>query len=272
MMFLRIFKHLLPRARAWHITVDKSLRNFFQGLSEGIGPPIKEFFDLVWLDIFPQTTRQIEEWENQWGLPDTGINEQQRRDRLDAVWKSLGGQSPRYIQDTLRNNGFDVYVHEWWVPGSEPAPGVKECVVPRSPILYLRREFTNTTSGVECGEALAACGEDFAEAGNGVEPRGYPLVNKILQTVPDVLTLCGEVDMEAGENVALCGNYVDFRTDFREYIVPSDTAKWSYFLYIGAEDINNIAQVDPKRRDEFESLCLKICPAQQWLGILVEYV
>ena len=25
-------------------------------------------------------------------------------------------------------------------------------------------------------------------------------------------------------------------------------------------------------KDEFETLCLKLCPAQQWLGILVEYI
>ncbi len=272
MIFFRIFKHLLPNARAWRITVDKKLRQFFEGLSEGIGPPIKKFIDEVWLDIFPQTTRELNAWEQQWGLSNPGLTDQERRDRLDATWKILGGQDPRYIQDTLRSNGFDVYVHEWWVPGSEPAPGVKQCVTPRSPILYLRREFTGVTPGVECGEALAECGEAFAEAGNGVEPRGYPLVNKILQTVPDVIPLCGEAIAEAGEAAALCGNYVDFITELREYIVPSDTSKWPYFLYIGAQDINDIAQVDPKRKDEFEALCLKICPAQQWLGMLVEYV
>ena len=36
MTFLRVFKHLLPNARAWRITVDKKLRQFFEGLS-GVG-------------------------------------------------------------------------------------------------------------------------------------------------------------------------------------------------------------------------------------------
>lgn len=271
MTFLRIFKHLLPNARAWRITVDKKLRQFFAGLS-GVGEDVKTFFDGVWLDIFPETTREIDAWEQQFGLRDTGLTEQQRRDRLDATWKALGGQDPKYIQDTLQANGFDVYVHEWWEPGTEPAPGVKQCVTPRNPLMWLRREFTGVTLLVECGETFAQCGEPFAEAGNRLEPAGYPLVNKIFETVPDLLPLCGESIAECGEPEALCGNYFEFRESLRQYIVPTDPAKWPYFLYIGGETFGTLAQVDPKRRDEFEALCLKICPAQQWLGILVEYV
>jgi len=271
MSWLNIFKHLLPTGKAWRLTTNKALRRFFSGLAEAIGPPFKLFFDQVWQDIFPATTRELDQWEDQWALPGSGLTTQERRDRLDAAWKALGGQSPKYIQDTLRAHGFDVYVHEWWVPGSEPAVNVKACVTPRSPILYLRREFTGRTSGVECGEALAACGEDFAQCGNGVEPRGYPLVNRILQTVPDLFILAGEEVAACGEASALCGNYTSFATEYKNYIIPLDPDKWCYFLYIGAQDITDIAQVDSSRREEFEMLCLKICPAQQWLGILVEY-
>ncbi|MCH9837704.1 YmfQ family protein [bacterium] len=271
-MWLRVVAHLLPRAKAWRLTVDKYLRQFCEGLAGALGAPAKLFYDQAYEDTRPEVTRELAAWETHWGLQGSGITEQERRGRLSATWKALGGQSPRYIQDTLRGNGFDVYVHEWWVPGTEAAIGVKACATPRSPLLYLRREFTNTSLGVECGEALAACGEAFAECGNGVEPRGYPLVNKILQTAPDLLALCGETLAEAGEATMVCGSYEAFVTTLRPYSVPSDVTKWPYFLYIGAQDITGIAQVDPKRRDEFEALCLKICPAQQWLGILAEYV
>ena len=270
MIFFNIIRHLLPNARAWRITIDKKLRQFFEGLA-GTGEDVKSFIDDVWLDLFPATTRELEAWNKQFGLRDTGITEQQQRDRLDATWKALGGQDPRYIQDTLQANGFDVFIHEWWEPGTEPAPGVKQCVTPRSPLLVLRREFTSTSPEVNCGEALAACGEAFAEAGNGVEPIGYPLVNKVFITEPDVLPLCGEAVAEAGEAEALCGNFFQFRETVRSYIVPDDVTKWPYFLYIGGPNFGDIAQVDPKRRDEFEALCLKICPTQQWLGILVSY-
>lgn len=269
-MFLRVFKHLLPNARAWRITVDKKLRQFFKGLS-CVGSGVKTFLDDIWLDIFPGTTREIGVWEKQFGLRDTGITKQQRRDRLAATWKALGGQDPRYIQDTLRGAGFDVYVHEWWEPGTAPAPGLKQCVTPRNPLMYLRREYTGVPLLVECGEANALCGEAFAQAGNQLGPPGFPLVNKILETVPDILPLCGEAFAEAGELEALCGNYFGFRNTLREYIVPRDPSKWPYFLYIGGRAFGTIAQVDPNRKNEFEALCLKICPTQQWLGILVEY-
>lgn len=271
MIFLRIFKHLLPNAKAWRITVDKKLRQFFGGLS-GVGSSVKDYFDNIWLDIFPQTTRDLDNWDTEFGLRDTGITEQERRDRLDAAWKALGGQDPRYIQDTLQGAGFNVFVHEWWEPGTEPTLNVKQCVSPRNPILYLRREFTGASLLVECGEPGAQCGESFAEAGNSLEPKGYPLVNKIFQTVPDLITLCGESGAACGEPEALCGNYFSFREILREYIVPSDQNKWPYFLYIGGENFGDIAKIDPNRKDEFETLCLKICPAQQWLGILVEYL
>lgn len=270
MIFLRIFKHLLPNARAWRITVDKKLRQFFEGLS-GVGGDVKTFFDGIWLDIFPETTRDLDSWEQQFGLRDTGITEQERRDRLNATWKALGGQDPRYIQDTLRGAGFDVYVYEWWQPGTEPAPGIKQCVTPRNPLMWIRREFTGVALLVECGEPDALCGESFAEAGNSLSPLGYPLVNKVFVTQPDILPLCGEAVAEAGESEALCGNYYQFRETLREYIVPTDPAKWPFFLYIGGQTFGTLAQVDPKRRDEFEALCLKICPAQLWLAILVEY-
>lgn len=271
MTFFRMFQHLLPNARAWRLVVEKQLRQFFQGLT-GIGEDLKTFFDTIFQDIDPQVTRQLPEWEQQFGLPDTGLTEQQRRDRVDAAWKASGGQDPRYIQDTLQANDFDVYLHKWWEPGTEPAPGVKQCVTPRNPLTLLRREFTGVTLGVDCGEALAQCGEAFAEAGNQTQPKGYPLVNKVFITVPDLLTLCGEPEAACGEPEAACGNFTQFKESVRNYIVPSDPAKWSYFLYIGGQTFGDLAQVDPKRRDEFEALCLKICPTQQWLGMLVEYV
>lgn len=270
MIFFRMFKHLLPNAKAWRITTEKQLRQFFEGLS-GTGSDVKDFLDGVWLDIFPATTRELDAWEDNFALRDTGLSEVARRSRLDATWKALGGQDPRYIQDTLQGAGFDVYVHEWWTPGTEAAPGVKNCATPRNPLLWLRREFTGASLLVECGEVDAECGELFAECGNSNFPRGYPLVNKVFTTEPDILSLCGEAVMECGEVDAECGNFVAFKEIPFNYIVPSDPLKWPYFLYIGGETFGTLAQVEPSRRDEFEELCLKICPLQQWLGILVEY-
>jgi uncharacterized protein YmfQ (DUF2313 family) len=270
-MFTRIIRHLLPNARAWSAVIEKHLKRLIAGLA-GSASSARDFIDSVWSALFPDTTENLKEWETQFGLPDVGLTESQRRDRLAAAWQFLGGQSPRYIQDTLRANGFDVYVHEWWQPGTEPAVGVQACATPRNPIMWLRREYTGVVILVECGEPDAQCGEPFAQAGNSLEPRGYPLVNKIRQTRRNLIVLCGEPLAAAGEPSAEAGNYDGFVETIRQYIVPDNADKWPYFLYIGGQTFGTLAQVDPKRRDEFEALCLKICPAQQWLGMLVEYV
>ena len=113
-------------------------------------------------------------------MSSTGLTEQERRDRLDASWKATGGQSPRYIQDTLQAAGFDVYVHEWWIPGSEPAVGIKECVPPRNPNNFLTNG--QQASRVACGEPLAECGEPLSQCGERYNYAvGYPLVNTISQ-------------------------------------------------------------------------------------------
>lgn len=235
--WLGIYKHLLPRSRAWLLTPQKTLRLYFEGLT-GVNQDVKSFIDKVWEDIFPQTTRQIESWEDQFNLRSTGLTEQQRRDRLDSTWKALGGQSPRYIQDTLQAAGFDVYVHEWWVPNpSQPLGGSNNgdvTAVARDPFDYL---FDGSpSSAMSDGGGDAQDGDEFAQDGGINVPKGYPLVNKR-----------------------------------RDYLIPSDPTKFPYFLYIGGEVFPNQGVVVQARREEFEDLCLKICPCQQWLGILVDY-
>ena len=233
-MFLRIIQHLLPNARAWHITTNKQLREFFVALSD-LGSDVKVFFDEIFNDIDPQKTRELDAWESQFALADNALSDQERRDRLAATWQAVGGQDPRYIQDTLQAAGFDVYIHEWWEPGTEPALDDPTPATPRDPSIILGGIIVYLN---ECGEVLAECGEALAEAGERSTPPGYPLVNK----------------------------------DGTVYVVSADPAEWPYYLYIGGAVFGETAQIDPKRKDEFEDLCLKICPAQQWLGIIVEYV
>lgn len=235
-----MIEHLLPNARAWRVTSDKSLRQFFVALSS-IGVDVKEFVDLAWGDAFPATTRDLDSWEDQFALPNVGLSESERRERLDATWKALGGQDRKYIEDTLRAAGFDVYVHEWWIPGTEPAIGVMGPATARNPFLVIRPE--STEAGIlyfgELGEVGAQLGEAAIELGNQADPPGYPLVNKLPSDI--------------------------------NYLVPADTSKWPYILYIGGLNFGDVATVLPSRRDEFETLCLKICPTQQWLGMIVTY-
>lgn len=271
MNWLSVFKHLLPSGRAWRITTNKMLRSFIDGL-RGAPEDAREFIDNVYLDIFPATTRRLDEYENQFGLPAAVLTEQQRRDRLDAAWKATGGQSPRYIQDTLQGAGFPVYVHEWWVPDPlHPTGGsVNGDSVPvaRDPFAYLwdgvsERQF------IGCGHNLAMCGGDVAFANSQNEPPGYPLVNKVLIASSGSIG-AGYAQMYCGGDLAACGASV-VAYNRKQYVIPADPTKYPHFLYIGGETFPDLATIPGSRREEFEDLCLKICPTEKWLGMLVDY-
>lgn len=274
-MFLRLFQHLLPNARAWRLTaINKQLREFFQGLANSLGDPTKTFYDEIWSDIDPQQTRELDLWEKQFGLTtSSALTEQQRRDRLDATWKAKGGQSPRYIQDTLQAAGFDVYIHEWWVPVSEPVVGVLGSATARNPLLYL-----NDNTGVV--EYLSADGApdmqdgDLAVAMDGAttSPDGYVLVNKIFILDPDFIG-DGDLDMQDGDFDAIDGGLGsgDIIYNLKKYVIQPVPSTYAYYLYIGGVTFPDHATVPGSRRNEFETLCLKICPTQQWLGMLINY-
>ena len=48
MLFLRVFQHLLPNAKAWRITAAKQLREFFQGLTKPLGDDAKDYYDNIY--------------------------------------------------------------------------------------------------------------------------------------------------------------------------------------------------------------------------------
>lgn len=237
-MFFRLYKHLLPRAKAWNLTANKSLRDFFKGLVT-LGSDVEKYYDDILDDVDPQKTRQLTSWDEQFGLQTFNGTEQAQRDRLSGAWKALGGQDPTYIQNTLQQAGFDVYVHEWWVPGSESAVNVKAPATARNPNTYL---------------------------GTGL---GYTLVNKILQSGL-IKAQDGTKIMQDGNPKAMDGEAGGY--SFKQYLVTSDPNTFPYYLYIGASTFPVHASMPDIRRNELETLCLKICPTQNWIGMLVDYV
>lgn len=267
----KTLQHLLPNGRAWRATaVNKQLTKLLSGLSAW-GDDVRSAIDTDYDELSPNSTRALDEWEDQFGLLPSLSVDAERRSRIDAAWKAAGGQSPRYIQDALRGAGFDVYVHDWWAPGSAPPLGSHICATPRNPLLYLRRDNLPSYPVVDCGEPLAECGEPLAECGNAVVPLGYPLVNKIEYSSPDPIVLCGEPLSECGELDAECGNFLEYEILLRRYTVPTDPTKWPYFWYVGGQTFGQQATVPVSRRDEFEALCLKIGPLHQWIGVMVNY-
>lgn len=263
MSFLDVYKHLLPRARAWSLTIDKRLREFFEGIS-GVAQDSRDYIDQVYNDIDPQLTRALPEWENQFGLWNASMTEQARRDRLDAAWKNRGGQDPRFLEDTLQANGFNVFIHEWWeLPLTFPP-------VARDPNDFL-------TSGgdpifiQQDGDEDSQDGDTVSQDGRGTTPQGYVLVNSIsviASTVPEMQD-GAIIAQDGGPNAqdGAGGPLFELRT----YAITTDPNKFPFYLYIGGETFPEVATVPSARRLEFEALCLKICPLEQHLGILVVY-
>lgn len=230
--FLRIFQHLLPTGKAWRLTPGKQLRQFFEGLAEPLADA-REFIDANYLDLFPTTTRLLAQWEQQFGLtPSADASEDDRRLALASAWQAQGGQSPSYLQTSLRAAGFDVYVHEWWEPPNE-APRVV-----RNP-----RDYTDdpTFGDTQCGDTDALCGEPGAQCNRFLANEPGYLVNSDLTRVAPPL-------------------------------IPNDAAGWPFFAYVGGETFGDVADVAAERRQEFETLVLKLFPAHIWIVTLVEYV
>ena len=238
MPFLRVFQHLLPRGQAWRTTIEKTLRKFFEGLT-GLPEDAREYADLVWLDGFPDTTREIAEWEKHFGIqPTSSATENERRAALAAEWAATGGQSPTYIEGVLQTAGFDVYVHEWWSSGPNPYTA-------RDPRDYTDIPLVGT---VQCtGADLLAyqpqCTPPYDADG---VPFTQHLCNRFLVNDPGYF---------ANDNL----------TRVAPPPTPDDPARHRFFFYVGGETFGDAALVPLSRRAELRRLLLKMKPAQQWI-------
>lgn len=268
-MFFDILRHLLPNARAWRLTVLSTLRKYLTGLMNGFGPDVKAFYDGLWEDLFPATTRSVPAWEAQFGLANTLTDMADRRSRLDAAWKATGGQDPQYLQDTLQNAGFDVYVHEWWVPGTEPALNTIAAATARDPNTYLG-DGEASVQFLSCdGASDMQDGDPVAQDGASTGPSGYALVNKLSELLVATIGDGSDQMYDGGISAMDGGRLLSYSE--KQYAIPSDPTVFPYFIYIGGAIFPDKAIVSMSRKNEFEQLCLKICPAQLWIGILVQY-
>lgn len=239
MSFFRIFQHLLPDAAAWRLTIEKTLRRFFEGLAGGPEDAV-EFVDDVYGDINPETTRALEEWEKQFGLQPNG-DETERRLALAAEWAANGGQSPSYIQGVLHTAGFtNLFVFDWWEDGAPP-------YVARDPRDYTEQplvgswQCTGEPGAPESFQPQCSAFPSQPQCNNWLANEVGYLVNKDLTRRPPPP-------------------------------VPDDSDYWPFFYYIGAETFGEIASVDADLRPELERLVLKISPAHMWVVMLVAYL
>lgn len=175
-VFFRQLQHLLPDALAWRTVIQSTLRHYLEGLADAHAE-FRNYVDATYADRFAVTTRDLEAWERQFGLL-AGTTDAARRAQLAGAWQAQGGQSPRYLQNVMQAAGFNVYVHEWWVPGSTPR-------VARDPHDYTEYPRLGTT---QCNNALARCGEPQAFCNRWVvnEPRYIVNLNLTRNAPPPI--------------------------------------------------------------------------------------
>ena len=248
-------RHLLPRTPLWSVAEDKNLRTLMQLIGNALDP-IRTYFDKIFFDMFPETTRQLNAWDAVQGVHNYSISEEDRRSRFAGWLRSMGGQSPQYIQDVLQASGFNLYVYDSFYSN------VPDWYNPRS-VLWGEE--------LGCGDNLLECGQDEAECGNYAGSNGYALVNKLYVAGVNYSVLCGEDEAACGQDEAECGNFIDFYFDRITYPLPDEPEYFPYFLYIGAATFGEMAYVMEERREELEDLLLRICPQHLWIGMLVGY-
>ena len=108
---LNTLRHLLPDSTAWRLVIERLLKKYLRGLST-VGADARSFIDDVSDDVWPQTTRQLSEWQRQFGLEAWGT-EQEQRDYLEHIWSEERGHGRETIQANLRAGGFaNAYVYD----------------------------------------------------------------------------------------------------------------------------------------------------------------
>ena len=255
-MPINLWKIALPQSRAFSLIITKTMRLFYQGLS--YPQYYRDLFDTTYKQLDPQATDNLVRWEEQFYLPSSGLTEQQRRDRLEATWKMTGGQSPGYLQSILRGYGFDVYVHDWWMPDEQ--------------ILDLTMGGDDAFMGGE----NARMGAQIVEYPVPWNPNlvlvspYYPLVNRTSVTQYAPLSMGGDDAFMNGEDSFMGSLRKTESGDF--YPIPADPVRWRGFVYVAGETMPNQATVPLERKAEFEELILSIFPADKWVGVIVEYV
>ena len=100
--FFEAVKALFPQSRAFQLFVDNKKYKLIKVLCE-LPENIRREGELVYFDLFPDTTRFPELWEKVFALFFTKREYQKRREIIDSMWKIIhGGQSAEFLQDVLQ--------------------------------------------------------------------------------------------------------------------------------------------------------------------------
>ena len=117
--FFEAVKALFPRSRAFQLFVENKKYKLIKALCD-MPENVRKEGELVYFDLFPDTTRHIEKWEKVFAVFFTQAEYEKRRAIIDSLWKLIsGGQSAQFLQDLLQCIDKNIRVIEN-VPTSNP--------------------------------------------------------------------------------------------------------------------------------------------------------
>jgi hypothetical protein len=110
--FFEAIKSLFPLSRAFWLFVDNNKRKLIKGLSK-LPENVRHELELVYFDIFPDTTRFPEKWEEVFAVLFSSGETVKRRNILDSLWKiNTGGQSAKFLEMILQSIDTNIKIIE----------------------------------------------------------------------------------------------------------------------------------------------------------------
>jgi hypothetical protein len=103
--FFEAIKALLPQSRAFELFINNNKRKLIEALSV-LPEDIRTETEKAYLDLFPDTTRSPEKWENLFAVYFISDELPKRRNILTSLWRMRsGGQSAPFLQEVLETLG-----------------------------------------------------------------------------------------------------------------------------------------------------------------------
>ena len=153
-VFFDAIKLLFPRSRAFNLTIDSNKRKLIKAIAV-LPEDIRHEMEQVYFDLFPETSRCIDDWEKVFAVVFSSKELAKQRSVIVALWRiNKGGQSAVFLESMLRNIDANILVVEN-TPVSNPR----------------QRSFTNVAvcgnKTLCCKNVKAVCGyrvgdEDFS--------------------------------------------------------------------------------------------------------------
>lgn len=110
--FFDAIKLLFPLSRAFNFTIDNDKRKLIKAIAV-LPEDIRHEMERVYFDMFPETSRCIDDWEKVFAVVFSSKELAKQRNVLAALWRiNKGGQSAVFLESVLRNIDADILVVE----------------------------------------------------------------------------------------------------------------------------------------------------------------